>query len=48
MIDPKAAELAKEKDWIKEIKLEFEKGADPWGRIVVYEVEVLSDYKAEF
>jgi len=31
----------RQKNWVKEIKLEFEKSADPWGRIVVYDLEVL-------
>ncbi|KAJ9112630.1 hypothetical protein QFC19_000650 [Naganishia cerealis] len=30
-----------ERQWIKEFKLEFEKSADPWGRIVVYHLELL-------
>ncbi|KAJ9112711.1 hypothetical protein QFC22_006213 [Naganishia vaughanmartiniae] len=30
-----------DRQWIKELKLEFEKSADPWGRIVVYHIELL-------
>lgn len=30
-----------DREWIREIKLEFEKSADPWGRIVVYHFELL-------
>lgn len=31
------------KEWVKELKIVFEKSADPWGRIVVYGVEILGD-----
>ncbi len=34
-------EAEEEQDLIKEIKIEFEKSTDPWGRVVVYEVELL-------
>jgi hypothetical protein len=44
---PASAEQA-EKDWLRELKLVFEKSADPWGRIVVYGVELLSDHRGEF
>jgi hypothetical protein len=47
-IDSETNQTTAEKDWIKEVKLEFEKSADPWGRIVVYGVELLSDYTGEF
>ncbi|KAJ9095254.1 hypothetical protein QFC21_005620 [Naganishia friedmannii] len=30
-----------DRQWINEIKLEFEKSADPWGRIVIYHIELL-------
>lgn len=32
-----------DRDWIREIKLDFEKSADPWGRIVVYHFELLEE-----
>jgi hypothetical protein len=30
-----------DRDWIREFRIEFEKSADPWGRIVVYHLELL-------
>lgn len=30
-----------DRDWIREFRIEFEKSADPWGRIVVYNIELL-------
>lgn len=43
-LSPKPVHAVNPKDdreWIREIKLEFEKSADPWGRIVVYHFELL-------
>jgi hypothetical protein len=31
----------KQTNLVKEVKIEFEKSSDPWGRITVYEVEML-------